>query len=151
MDTAAATFQQYKLNIYGPAYSTITKLKSKIELNSQANNPQAGYVSSTIISFSLKGVQFMYIISFTFSLSSPPDNSTMIVYDPSGNEIEPIESTDPTELAESSTNPISYNMPSYGGIYNVQFKSFASHELSDGLRYSPLYSLSGGYEETWDS
>lgn len=42
-------------------------------------------------------------------------------------------------------------MPWYGGNYNVQFKPFAQHEITDGLRYRPLYSLTGGYEEVIDS
>jgi len=46
-----------------------------------------------------------------------------------------------------------YNMPAFGGSYNVQLSPFASHEITDpaGLCYKPLYSLSGGFEEAVDS
>jgi hypothetical protein len=109
MENANAELKTYKLNIYGPAYNTITKLKDKVELLSQdTTDPQVGSVTldpSTWVNGTI-----------------PNDNSTDVI-------------------------AVSFNMPAYGGQYNVQFKPFAEHTLTDGIRYNPLYSLTGGFEE----
>lgn len=137
MDQANAALQQYKLNIYGPAYNTITKLKNKVELLSQdTDSPQNGSVSS--LDYSWVNGTLVPIPKPTSTLPPSPDET-----DPS-----------PPALLNNATDynfTVRYNMPSYGGNYNVQFKPFAQHDLTDGIRYSPLYSLSGGFEEACDA
>lgn len=66
MDTANANLDQYKTGIYGPAYSSVTKLKQRVEgLSQNQDTPQNGYV----LNKSLSQVLFERSSSIIVSLS----------------------------------------------------------------------------------
>lgn len=105
MRTANSALQTYTLQVYGPAYNTLTDQRAAIETLAQDGTElQPGCV------FPISSLNTTLIIVFN-----------------------------------------RYNMPDYGGTYNVQFTPFAPHTITDGLCYKPLYTLTGGFSETCDS
>ncbi|KAG9246859.1 hypothetical protein BJ878DRAFT_532959 [Calycina marina] len=78
---------------------------------------------------------------------------SLSVYGPAFNTLADQRTRIETRAQEQLGLEPGYNMPAYGGNYNVQINPFESHEITDqsGLCYKPLYSLTGGFEEAVDS
>ncbi|KAH8590606.1 hypothetical protein B0O99DRAFT_691392 [Bisporella sp. PMI_857] len=85
------------------------------------------------------------------SANSALQQYSLQVYGPAYNTLTDQRTKIETRAQEGMSLEPGYNMPVYGGSYNVQFKPFAKHEITEGLHYKPLYSLGGGFEEVCDT